>query len=139
MNNSLIKMLFIAFLVAIVFIAVGDAQSVTVVAEGVELCDTGIKASSIIEEREGGNALVVFNKETNQIFIVAFDYGADGYYEVLVFDTDADGNADMQLEGGKADIDDVLYLYCGYQRIELSNLILHQHNTDTAIVENIKN
>ena len=84
------------------------------------LCDTGIKIEQRIQSGEGGNVLLVVNPQSEQIFIVAIDYGADGFYEILVFDTDGDGNVDMQLEGGQATAEQVLWLYCGYQRIELS-------------------
>lgn len=103
----------------LILIAVLACSSIAL-AQDSTLCDTGIKIEQTIEQREGGNVLIISNPQSEQIFIVAFDYGRDGLYEVLVFDTDGNGNVDMQLEGGQATAEQVIWLYCGYQRIELS-------------------
>ncbi len=105
----------------LIIIAVLACSSIAL-AQDNTLCDTGIPIELRIQSGEGGKALLVVNPQSEQIFIVAIDYGGDGIYEVLVFDTDGDGNVDMQLEGGGATAEQVIWLYCGYQRLELSSL-----------------
>ena len=84
------------------------------------LCETGLIYSQTVDVLEKGNVLKVFNPQTEAIYIVALDYNKDGYYEVLVFDTDGDGYADMQLEGGIATAEQVILIYCGYMKLSMS-------------------
>lgn len=79
------------------------------------LCDTGIKISQDVIVEESANALVIYNEPLKKIFVIAIDTNRDGLYEILVFDTNGDGQMDMQLEGGQATAEEVLWLYCGYQ------------------------
>lgn len=103
-----------SILFALAIVTVTDAQVDST------LCDTGIKVTQTVHVRQGGNILTVTNDESEQIFIIAIDYNRDGIYEYLVFDTDGNGKVDMQLEGGQATAEEVIWLYCQYIKIDMS-------------------
>ena len=84
------------------------------------ICETGILYTQEVVVESKGNVLVIANADMGIIFILAFDWNRDGIYESLLFDINANGQIDLQLEGGQATAEQVLWLYCQYQQLEMS-------------------
>lgn len=82
------------------------------------LCDTGMKITQEVKVIDNMNVLSVSTAERQ--IIIAIDTNQDGWYTVLIFDTNGNGYADMQLEGGYANAEEVIWLYCEYQRLEMT-------------------
>lgn len=120
-NESRTTAWLIALVIGLVlsFVAVTDGAQ-----EDSTLCGSGIEFEQQVIEIQGVNVLVVYSNDGENKYIIAIDVDKDGMYEVLIFDTNGDGLADMQLEGGKASAEDVIWLYCGYQQLKLSGIEL---------------
>ncbi len=108
--------------------------------QGAYLCDTGIKVLQDWVERdeaEYANIYIVYrypevsrgwsfyqrlraDDRLDRALILALDIDKDGLYDYLIFDTDGNGKFDMELEGGHTDEQGVMWLYCQYQRLEMS-------------------
>ena len=84
------------------------------------ICNSGIPFTQEVVVEEKGNVLVVANEGMEIIFILAFDWNRDGIYESLLFDINANGAIDLQLEGGQATAEQVIQLYCMYQQLKMS-------------------
>jgi hypothetical protein len=104
--------------------------------KGTYLCDSNVKVLQDWvnrPEKEFANIYIVYQypeikkkwaliqkDELDRAIILAFDIDKDGLYDYLMFDTDMNGYLDMELKGGHATAEEVLWLYCQYHRLEMS-------------------